>query len=630
MAIIWSSSIETETDAFTTEWTGKSVAAGNTLTVSTTAAHVNSGAKGAKAYLDGTAKNCYAYYSFSEDGEVYGRAYFKLKAGWEQTEYAWPVTLKLMDGTSECCSMAIRGDAGTPSTTFHWYCRIRLTGGSYVVLHQGDADTVTTDEWHLLEFHWKAGSGSDGGAEFKIDGSSVASDFTRDCSAYLADQVIAGVYQPTTCVTAADNEMYFDDVALDDAGWIGSIPDVFESDLETETSAFTTEWDGKTEEGSNTLTISTTAAHVHGGTNGALQSFDGTNNGCYAYKTISDKGDVYTRIYIKLNSAFEMDGTYKSLCFIELMDGTQYLARMMFRSLTEATTLGWYASYWNGTGNTFASGIGTPPTGEWVLVEMHWTAGTGSDGGIEIKINSSSVYSDFNGATSALLCDTIKCGASNTASGIPTATSELYWDDFAADSLSWLGPVETATPVEITPPLLTTSLAIYNPTVENETIGLWDMGPFIYGAESGGVDVYPPKLASLLTMHSPVVYAVDVPTAVTPNLVTSQLTMLSPTVTVKDILKLTVDINGKPIVYDGPVAIITGANSDVANGDDLCIRVYGSTVELFVNGVRVGDPYLFLGLKDSTTLTLKVLGTGGAVDSIETFPGDPPVPSDVG
>ena len=301
---------------------------------------------------------------------------------------------------------------------------------------------------------------------------------------------------------------------------------IFNSDLETETSLFTTEWDGKTEEGSNALAISTTAAHVHGGTNGALTTFDAVNNGCYTYKTVSDNGDVYTRIYIKLNSAFEMNGTYKSLCFIELMDGAQYLARMMFRSLTEATTFGWYASYYNGTGNTFASGIGTPPTDEWILVEMHWTAGSGADGGIEIKINGSSVYSDFNGATSALLCDTIKVGASNTASGIPTAASEFYFDDFASDDTDWIG--STSEGVEITPSTLATTFEVYNPTVTAGTV--WDMGPYVYTEEGVGVDIYPPLLQTQFQVFDPIVGAVDVPTAITPPLLSTEFQVLNPTV----------------------------------------------------------------------------------------------------
>jgi len=304
---------------------------------------------------------------------------------------------------------------------------------------------------------------------------------------------------------------------------------IFNSDLETETSAFTTEWDSKTEEGSNTLAISTTAAHVHGGTNGAIVTFDGTNNGCYAVKTIADNGDVYVRLYVKMAAAFEVTPNYNTVTFLELKDGTQNLASCNFYVQTESQTFRYYVTYWNGSTNTATCNVEGVPLGEWILFELHWTAGTGANGGCEVKVNGSSIGSSFAGAQSASLCDTIRVGATAIGSGIPTAGSELYFDDFASDDADWVGASEVA--VDITPPVLTTSISIYDPVVTGNLMS-WDMGAYIYAEAGSGVAIAPPLLQTQIQIFDPVVYAVDVPTAITPNLMTTQLTMLSPHVSV--------------------------------------------------------------------------------------------------
>ena len=301
---------------------------------------------------------------------------------------------------------------------------------------------------------------------------------------------------------------------------------IFNSDLETETSAFETEWDSKVEEGSNTLAISTTEAHVHTGTNGAIIAFDGTNNGVYALKTVADQDEVYLRIYVKLNSAFNWGGTYDAVSVIELKDDTQYLARLSARSGAAADAGSWYLQYWNGSGNkTILTGTAVV-LNTWVLVELHWYAGTGADGGCEIKIDGVSAGSDFTGAQSAARCDTIRAGASAGGNAVPTFGSELYFDDFASDDAAWVG--STSTGVDITPAVLTSSITAYNPTV---VAGIqWDMGPYVYVGEETGVAITPPLLQTTIQIHDPVVYAVDVPTAIDPPLLQTSIQMFNPTV----------------------------------------------------------------------------------------------------
>ena len=94
---------------------------------------------------------------------------------------------------------------------------------------------------------------------------------------------------------------------------------------------------------------------------------------------------------------------------------------------------------------------------------------------------------------------------------------------------AWVpGGVQTV----IEPPLLTTQISMFNPVVLDSNPTGWDIGPFIYAEAGSGVAVYPPLLQTTIQIHDPVVYAVDVPTAIAPNLMTTQLTMLSPRVSV--------------------------------------------------------------------------------------------------
>jgi len=90
--------------------------------------------------------------------------------------------------------------------------------------------------------------------------------------------------------------------------------------------------------------------------------------------------------------------------------------------------------------------------------------------------------------------------------------------------------VDSTVSVDITPSVLTTALQMYSPTVINSEIGLWDIGAYIYTGAETGVTINPPLLQTTIQIHDPVVYAVDVPTAIEPNLMTTQITMFNPTV----------------------------------------------------------------------------------------------------
>jgi hypothetical protein len=88
------------------------------------------------------------------------------------------------------------------------------------------------------------------------------------------------------------------------------------------------------------------------------------------------------------------------------------------------------------------------------------------------------------------------------------------------------------------------------------------------------------------------------------------------------VISLTIDTNGKPIIYEGAVARIEGSNSDVTDDDDWAVILDGTSVSLFVNGTQIGSTYTSLAADTGRVFTMTDIGTGGASDSVELFPRD--------
>ena len=88
------------------------------------------------------------------------------------------------------------------------------------------------------------------------------------------------------------------------------------------------------------------------------------------------------------------------------------------------------------------------------------------------------------------------------------------------------------------------------------------------------------------------------------------------------LLTLTIDSAGKPIVYEGVDARITGSNADVVTGDDCGLIVDDTDVSLFVEGTQISTTYSSLGADAGTQFEMQSIGTAGATDSIELFPRD--------
>ena len=121
----------------------------------------------------------------------------------------------------------------------------------------------------------------------------------------------------------------------------------------------------------------------------------------------------------------------------------------------------------------------------------------------------------------------------NIISWTPYVGGELYVDgimlETGASASAWVNYISPG--VDVTPPLLTTRLVMFDPIVEASS-QTWDMGPFAltYSEEQVGVAINPQLLQTTIQIHDPVVYAVDVPTAVAPPLLQTSIQLFNPTV----------------------------------------------------------------------------------------------------
>ena len=302
---------------------------------------------------------------------------------------------------------------------------------------------------------------------------------------------------------------------------------IFESGLETETDAFTTEWDSKTVSVGNSLTVASGAGEYNSGVKGGKVLVDGDGLNCYVKKSFTEGSEFYCRAYFKLPSGLAYDSEYKVPIEFSVQDGTTGVAYAWVRGDGSATfQLQFKLRHAGGLATIYQGGVDSLSLNVWHYVEMHWVKGTGANGGLECKLDGALLDSELTYDCTAYDVDNIVFGVTGDGDDI-SGSQSIYFDDVEVNDSAWPGAVSSG--VEIAPGTLTTALQMFNPIVKNNS-GLWDMGPYIYTEAETGVAINPPLLQTQLQIHDPVVYAVDVPTAVAPPLLQTNIQMFNPTV----------------------------------------------------------------------------------------------------
>jgi hypothetical protein len=264
---------------------------------------------------------------------------------------------------------------------------------------------------------------------------------------HLAATVAASTVTANATLNASSTIHFAATVAAVTTTPTGTAVDIFDGNLETETSAFTTQFDGKTCDGSNTLTITTTSGEYYRGTQGAEITFDGTSENAYAYVNTGagSSAEFYARFWVKLGSDLSFGGTYQRLGLFYVGEDSNYyqsMVRFGVRSQDPATTFQWYCCFHVDQTETFWYGDALNRD-QWYRVEIHWKAGTGANGGIQVKIDGVTTsldrMTDNNSANRANL-NQVEVGAwADSGSANPAATKNIWWDDVALDSTGWIG-----------------------------------------------------------------------------------------------------------------------------------------------------------------------------------------------
>lgn len=206
-------------DAGSTPWEFASIfeGAGNSFTKDAgAAAH---GDFGYKLLFGGANALTYGATAISRT-EIYGRGYVYISSGYAfGTSYDLSRIFLLRDASDNLLlSIAIK-NAGSPGAAEIW--RIDGVDVGYV----NESDHFSTGEWHYIDFHWRAGSGSDGGAQVWIDGDSVLNKMDVDLSAYTATKFDVG--PSYSCQKPINGDyLYIDDVLLSTTGPIGEYLEV--------------------------------------------------------------------------------------------------------------------------------------------------------------------------------------------------------------------------------------------------------------------------------------------------------------------------------------------------------------------------------------------------------------------
>lgn len=265
-------------------------------------------------------------------------------------------------------------------------------------------------------------------------GSAIGGQITFGAYGSGANPIISGADVVTTWV---------DDGIMDGTEESGG---VFATGFEDEVDAMTTDFTGKTTNGTNTVVITTAAGTFKDGAKGGKVTFDGTNKIAYAYKNITDQTDLYVRAYFKLKSDFTIGADYNWVELLSLYDGASELVSLGVQRRGTSGVFRWIVRL-NPSGEYVYSGgaAGEIAVNTWYYFELHFVCGTGANGGAVFSVDGVQKGSLLNKNYSANAIDTIRVGNSAVwATGTPGA-SEIYFDNIKADT-SAIGACALASP----------------------------------------------------------------------------------------------------------------------------------------------------------------------------------------
>lgn len=221
------SGLETEIDAFTTEWTKKETANGNTVTLAT--AVINHGDKSMAVTWAGTGTGANVYKDLSNQTHINYRFYFFLPTAFEVSQNATMFDLAGIYDTDwgGLINLLLCSDA-LSKTQFH--LRLNLTHPGNTFVYTGQDNSISTNAWHYVEMVYVK-SATVGGWELKLDGISLGSNYTLNTNTYNPNRVYCGDggWGGGVGYPIAGKIVYFDDIKVSTSsiGAYGAVSGVY-------------------------------------------------------------------------------------------------------------------------------------------------------------------------------------------------------------------------------------------------------------------------------------------------------------------------------------------------------------------------------------------------------------------
>jgi hypothetical protein len=200
--------LETEVDAFTTEFTGKTLEAGNTAVVSTSP--VYTGSKAGKIAFGGTNDGAYVYKSITAQTKAYVRCHMQINAAFAataQNQVAEVLQIRDNVNSRRLVSVELKQTATSPFKTFSW--QVAVDNETVVT---DTAVSVTAGVWHYVEVYWSQGGAGTGKAVLFVDGVKVYEKTNGTWNTYTFDRLLVGSDPVRSDPIASGSELYFDEV----------------------------------------------------------------------------------------------------------------------------------------------------------------------------------------------------------------------------------------------------------------------------------------------------------------------------------------------------------------------------------------------------------------------------------
>jgi len=213
---VFASGFEDETDSFNVDFTGKVEGGSDTITVQTSIK--NHGSKAAAITWATADTTTYFYKTLSDMTDIYTRIYFYLGASWDiANNWETEELLSFWDGATRVVHVKLGVNDGTPHL-IRITCKVRNPA---TTIYEASYGSISKETWYYFELRWVAGSGADGGAEFWLGGSSMASNYTLDQSSLAIDGLRIGAISDQSEPHSAGAITYVDDVKVD-TSYIGA------------------------------------------------------------------------------------------------------------------------------------------------------------------------------------------------------------------------------------------------------------------------------------------------------------------------------------------------------------------------------------------------------------------------